>query len=226
MQTTRVKSVRRSLLQAEARTEKDIAAMRLPLFGVTRTIGSEVYLASSCFERGITRMATSPNTATVAVVQERVELAHEWKDSGAFLSIEVAHSTDGVSPTTLSNTLSVLQSSRLKERRRRAAELRYELEDGTAAELTAAAAAMRAAAELIGALTEPLPVGSLRVWLAGHWIEFAAVRMGDLLVARHVCADYTLTIRSDGWPDIDRLAVVEVKDSYHYCQGRRERLLR
>jgi hypothetical protein len=90
MQTTRVKSVRRSLLEAEARTEKDIAAMRLPLFGVERAIGIEVYLAASCFERGITRMATSANTATVAVVRARVELAHERRDSGAFLSVEVA----------------------------------------------------------------------------------------------------------------------------------------
>jgi hypothetical protein len=124
----------------------------------------------------------------------------------------------------MSNAISILQASRLKERRRRAAELRYELDDDAAEELMTAAA-MRAAAELTGELTEPLPVGALKVWLAGHWVEFDAVRMGDLLVARHICVDYTLTIRSDAWPKVDRLVLVRVRDPWHYWQGRRARLL-
>ena len=224
MDITGYKSARGSVLEAERRIEEDLAKARLPLFGVSRTIGVEVFLAAACFERGIQPLGRSARTASIAVVSEAVELAHERTDSGAFLSIEVADAPGGVDSTSMSNALSLLQAKRLKQRRRRAAELRYELDDAEAEELAVAQAAMRAAAELVGALTEPLPVGSLKVWLTGQWVEFAAVRMGDLLVARHLGAAYTLTIRSDGWPDIDRLALVPVEDSYHYCQGRRARL--
>jgi hypothetical protein len=223
VQVKRSRSGRFSLLDAEARTKKDVGSMRLPLFGLARAMGIEVYLAASCFERGIERRSTRTTIATIAVVRETVELAHEQPGSGAFLSVEMADCTDGVSPTALSNCMSVLQAGRLKERRRRAARLRYEMADGTSEELAAAAAANRAVAELMKELTAPLPVGNSPVLVTGVPTEFATVRMGDLVVARHLGTDYSLTVRSDGWPELDQLALVRVTDSHRYLEGRMRR---